>query len=328
MNDFNLDEIIEIIKNGDLVPEKPLTNMFLKLMEVLYGENNVLELRSPITICGDLHGQLYDVFELFKQACPNQEVGSQNFLFMGDYVDRGRFSVNTFALLCALKLKYPNQFHLLRGNHESRQVSQVYGFYTEILFNYGHAGLWTLCNELFDLLPIAALIDNRVFSVHGGLSPSVSLIESITLLNRNQEIPMTGAMADLTWSDPEDVTEWKSNMRGAGFVFGKPQVDKFCQYNRLDFVTRSHQPAMEGLQWFFEKKMVTVWSAPNYMYRTGNKATILKYHPGANSISDADKENPKFIFDGNDDYHFELFDACPNDKRKIPDEDIQSTYFL
>ena len=329
LSDQELDEIIEIIKNADLIPENKFTALLLKLMEVLYSESNVLHLQSPITICGDIHGQLFDVFQLFKKACPGNSIGNQQFLFMGDYVDRGRFSVDTFAFLCALKIKYPGQFHLLRGNHECRQINQMYGFYQEILFNYGHTGVWSLCNEVFDLLPMAAVIDRRVFSVHGGLSPTIKLIESINLINRQQELPSVGSFADLTWSDPEDVSSWKRNMRGAGYIFGKGPVHNFCYNNGLDFITRSHQPAMEGLQWFFDKKFVTVWSAPNYMYRTGNKATVMKYHPGhGNDITDEDRKNPDFIFDGNDDYHFVLFQPCPDNERKMPDEDIQSIYFL
>ncbi|OHT05870.1 Ser/Thr protein phosphatase [Tritrichomonas foetus] len=309
MSEFNLDSILSTIREGNPLPEKILVELLLKLMEVLYTESNVLELQSPITICGDIHGQLYDLFELFKVSCPNEEVGDTKFLFMGDYVDRGRFSIETFAYLAALKLRYPGQFYLLRGNHECRQINQMYGFYNETQFNYGHAGIWTLCNEVFDLLPMAALIDGDVFSIHGGLSPKITLIESISLLNRQQELPQSGPLCDICWSDPEDIECWRENQRGAGYLFGAPQTHAFCQNNGLRLVTRSHQIAMEGYQKFFDGQLITVWSAPNYMYRSGNKATVLKYK-------------------GRDDYELVPFEPCPDDKRKIPEDLPTSGYFL
>ena len=226
---------------------------------------------------------------------------------MGDYVDRGYFSLETFCYLGALKLIYPNQIFLLRGNHESRQVNQMYGFYSECISNFGHSGVWTLCNELFDLLPVSALIDKKIFSVHGGLSPKINYIGTINELNRNEELPPQGPICDLCWSDPDNVNSWKSNLRGAGYIFGKPQVDEFCHLNNLNFVTRSHQIAMEGYESFFDGKLFTIWSAPNYMYRTGNKASVMKFF--------------------NDQYEMINFSPCPKEKRKVPDE-IPTGYFL
>lgn len=318
MDKFDPSNIINRIQKGESINEEDLKTLLLKLMEVLYTEPNVLSLNSPITICGDIHGQLYDLFELFKKACDteddNFDIGNQKFLFMGDYVDRGRFSVETFAFLAALKLKYPGQFFLLRGNHECRQVNQMYGFYNESLHYYGHAGIWNMCNDAFDLLPMAALIDNKVFSVHGGLSPSIPLIEKISLFNRKNELPCEGPLCDLCWSDPEDIDDWHENQRGAGYFFGKKQVDQFCYNNGIDLITRSHQLAMDGYQEFFkddengQAKLVTVWSAPNYMYRSGNKATVMKYENG----------KPVYV----------EFKSCPDDKRKIPEDPPPATYFL
>ena len=310
MSEFNIDSIIQTLRDGNLLPEKTLIDLLLKLMEVLYTESNVLELQSPITICGDIHGQLYDLFELFKVSCENEVIGNTKFLFMGDYVDRGWFSIETFAYLAALKLKYKGQFFLLRGNHECRQVNQAYGFYNEIQFNYGHAGIWTLCNEVFDLLPMAAVIDGDVFSVHGGLSPKIALIESISLLDRQNELPQVGPLCDLCWSDPEEVEHWHENQRGAGYLFGGPQTTEFCHLNNIKLITRSHQIAMEGYQKFFGDQLITVWSAPNYMYRSGNLASVMKY-------KGRDQQ-----------YELAIFGPCPNDKRKIPEEIPTSNYFL
>lgn len=303
--EFDLDRIISVIEDGGVVPERDFVQLLESALEVLYMESNLVQLQSPIVICGDIHGQLYDLFELFEKAGMPAE---HQFLFMGDYVDRGYYSLQTFGYLLALKLKYKGRVTLLRGNHECRQVNQMYGFYVEIQATYGHAGLWTMCNEIFDMLPMAAVIDGEVFSVHGGLSPDIPTIDKIDLIERNDELPATGPFCDLTWSDPDEGGEWRANMRGAGYLFGKKQVDEFCYLNKLKFVTRSHQVAQEGFQWFFDKKLITVWSAPNYMYRMGNRASVLRY-------------------DGNGEYELIDFDARPADKRKVPDELPQSGYF-
>ena len=309
--DLDIDAVISSIRQGNQIQELEVVAILTKLQDVLFTEPNVIETTSPITICGDIHGQLYDLFQLFDTAAP-KGIGDQKFLFMGDYVDRGRFSMETFAYLAAMKLKYPRQFFLLRGNHECRQVNQAYGFFTETVQNYGHSGIWSLCNEVFDLLPMAAIIDNRVFSVHGGLSPNCMLIETIDLMDRQDELPSSGALCDLCWSDPDtEIDDWKDNERGAGKIFGAKQVDAFCHNNNLDLITRSHQLAANGYQWFFDDKLITVWSAPNYMYRAGNKATVLKYDKNAQRK-----------------YNLIFFDACPADKRKIPEDVNVSQYFL
>lgn len=196
---------------------------------------------------------------------------------MGDYVDRGYYSVESFLLLLALKVRYPDRITLLRGNHESRQISQVYGFYDECLRKYGSINVWRMCMEVFDTLPLAALVDDRFFCVHGGLSPSVSFLDEIRKMNRFMELPHEGGMCDLLWSDPEeDMNGWGSNPRGCGFVFGGDRVTEFNANNKLDLICRSHQMVMEGYKYMFDKKLVAVWSAPNYCYRCGNVASIME----------------------------------------------------
>jgi diadenosine tetraphosphatase ApaH/serine/threonine PP2A family protein phosphatase len=159
-----------------------------------------------------------------------------------------------------------------------------------------------MCNEVFDLLPIGALISNRIFCIHGGLSPEIKLVDQIPLIERQDELPSTGALADLTWSDPDDIECWAVNQRGAGWLFGTRPTHEFCQNNKLDLITRAHQLAMSGYQWHFgEEQLVTVWSAPNYMYRSGNDASVLKIS------ADFQKE-------------FVIFKAVPDDQRVIPEE--------
>ena len=296
---MDLDQYLETIRQTKRLEEDQLRMVFTKLMEVLYQEGTVHPLPLPIVICGDIHGQLHDLFELFKISGGPE---TNRYLFLGDYVDRGYYSLETFAYLACLKLKYPDHIYLLRGNHECRQVNQLYGFYDECVNVYGHAGLWRMCNEVFDLLPMCALISNKIFCTHGGLSPEIKLIEQIPLIERQDELPSSGALADLTWSDPDDIDGWGANPRGAGWLFGPQPTHEFCHNNKIDLIARAHQLAMSGYQYHFgETQLVTVWSAPNYMYRSGNDASVLK-------------------IDENFNREFVIFKAVPDDQRVVPDE--------
>lgn len=313
---MDLDAIRELAATGAIVPEAQVIQVLHLLAEIFAQESNLVQVPSPVVICGDVHGQLDDVLWMLECAGGTD----QNFLFMGDYVDRGTHSLNTFLVLACLKLKSPNNVFLLRGNHECRQTSRTYGFYNECWLNYGHGGVWFAVNDVFDLLPSAAVVDGRVFAVHGGLSPLLPLTEMISLENRFEEIPPEGPLADLYWSDPDgdnSPIEWRKNMRGSGYVFGRSVVHKFVHLNKLDFVTRSHQVVAKGFMWYYpeerwtdgEGRLITVWSAPNYAYRQVNKASILKYN-----------------FDGHPKCDIVVFDAA---EKRIPLENVpvDSLYF-
>ena len=184
----------------------------------------------PLQVCGDIHGQFYDLKELFATGGQSPFT---NYLFLGDFVDRGFYSVETFLLLLALKVRYPDRIHLIRGNHESRQITQVYGFYDECLRKYNSANVWRYCTELFDYLSLSALIETQIFCVHGGLSPAINTIDEIRTIDRKQEVPHDGAMCDLLWSDPEEIENWGMSPRGAGYLFGGDVVNAFNQENSV-----------------------------------------------------------------------------------------------
>ncbi|OHT11712.1 Serine/threonine-protein phosphatase 6 catalytic subunit [Tritrichomonas foetus] len=301
---MDLDQFIENVRAHKPINEADLVSLFRMAADILYQEGTLISLTTPITVCGDVHGQFYDVLYLFEKGGQPPDT---KYLFLGDYVDRGYYSIETFSLLLAYKVKYPERFFMLRGNHECRQVNQMYGFYEEIVNRFGHPGPYKLCNELFDFLPMAAVIDNKIFCVHGGLSPDVRALEQIAVQERRQEIPSSGPISDLCWSDPEDIEEWGSNQRGAGYLFGKRPTHEFIYNNKLKMIARAHQLAMDGYQWFFDQELVTVWSAPNYMYRSGNKASVMQV---AEDLS----------------VNFEVFDAVPDDQRVIPSDRVPS-YF-
>ena len=224
-------------------------------------------------ICGDIHGQFYDLKELFKVG---GDVPDTNYMFMGDFVDRGFYSVETFLLLLALKVRYPDRITLIRGNHESRQITQVYGFYDECLRKYGGADAWRYITDAFDHLPLAATVENEIFCPHGGLSPSLDTLDHVRELQRAREVPHEGPMCDLLWSDPDDRCGWGISPRGAGYTFGQDISEQFNHANGLDLIARAHQLVQDGYEWAHDRSVVTVFSAPNYCYRCGNRGAIME----------------------------------------------------
>uniref|UniRef100_H3HDB5 Serine/threonine-protein phosphatase n=1 Tax=Phytophthora ramorum TaxID=164328 RepID=H3HDB5_PHYRM len=308
-----LDRQIEQLKRCEYLKESEVKALCQKAREILVDESNVQRIDAPVTICGDIHGQFYDLKELFNVGgeCPET-----NYLFMGDFVDRGFYSVETFLLLLALKVRYPDRITLIRGNHESRQITQVYGFYDECLRKYGSVNVWRYCTEIFDYLSLSAIIEDKIFCVHGGLSPSINTLDQIRIIDRKQEVPHDGAMCDLMWSDPEDIDGWGLSPRGAGYLFGGDVVEKFNQTNDIQLICRAHQLVMEGHKSMFNNALVTVWSAPNYCYRCGNVAAILELDENLEQRFKVRKSE------------IVIFEAAPQDARGVPAKKPAPDYFL
>lgn len=268
-----LDGYIECLMKCKPLPEDDVKALCEKAKEILSSESSVVSVPVPVTICGDVHGQFYDLMELFRIG---GELPETNYLFMGDYVDRGFYSIETVTLLVALKVRYKNRVTILRGNHESRQITQVYGFYDECLRKYGNANVWKIFTELFDYLPLASVVESQIFCLHGGLSPSIDTLDQIKQLDRVQEVPHEGPMCDLLWSDPDDRCGWGISPRGAGYTFGQDISEQFNHTNNLKLIARAHQLVMNGYNWSQERNVVTIFSAPNYCYRCGNEAAIME----------------------------------------------------
>jgi serine/threonine-protein phosphatase 4 catalytic subunit len=196
---------------------------------------------------------------------------------LGDYVDRGYYSTETFFLLLALKARYPTKIYLLRGNHECQPVTEDYGFFDEITRKYPDSEIYNACLAAFSMLPVGALIDNRIFCVHGGLSPDLTKLGDLQKIQRENESTQQGLFADLLWSDPdEDIKGFGESTRGAGCLFGRDVAVEFARQNRLSLICRAHQLADEGYREFFDALLCTVWSAPNYCYRGNNLASVLE----------------------------------------------------
>jgi serine/threonine-protein phosphatase 2A catalytic subunit len=253
--------------------ESEIVSLVQQAKLVLMEESNVQPVKVPVTICGDVHGQLHDLIELFKIG---GNAPDTNYLFMGDYVDRGYYSVETVSLLLCLKTRYPDRIHLLRGNHESRQITQVYGFYDECVRKYGSGNVWKLLTDLFDYFPLTAVVEDQIFCLHGGLSPSIDTLDNIRELDRVQEVPHEGSMCDLLWSDPDERRGWGISPRGAGYIFGGDISEMFNHRNGLTLISRAHQLVMDGYNWSHSMNVVTIFSAPNYCYRCGNQAAIME----------------------------------------------------
>ncbi|TIC07361.1 Metallo-dependent phosphatase [Wallemia mellicola] len=291
---------LDTILSGKYLAESQIKMLCDVVLGLLVEESNIQPVSSPVTVCGDIHGQFWDLLELLRVGGDCRDT---NYIFMGDFVDRGHQSLESFTLLMALKARYPDRITLLRGNHESRQITQVYGFYVltesldECQQKYGNASVWKACCQVFDYLNLAAakwpkIVDGKILCVHGGLSPDVRTLDQIRVIARAQEIPHDGPFCDLMWSDPDDVEHWSISPRGAGWLFGSKVTKEFNHINGLDMIARAHQLIQEGLYvssivadilltrlskfMFPDNDLVTVWSAPNYCYRCGNVASVLK----------------------------------------------------
>lgn len=190
-------------------------------------------------ICtGDIHGQYQDLLKLLDYGGYPPSV---TYLFLGDYVDRGKQSLETICLLLAYKIRYPDKVSLLRGNHEDAKINRIYGFYDECKRRF-NVRLWKIFTDCFNCLPVAALIDEKIICMHGGLSPELKNLDQIRELPRPTEIPDSGLLCDLLWSDPDARIEgWADSDRGVSCTFGADVVAEFLDKNELDLICRGHQ---------------------------------------------------------------------------------------
>jgi serine/threonine-protein phosphatase PP1 catalytic subunit len=244
----------------------------LTAKEIFLSQPSLLELEAPINVCGDIHGQYFDLLRLFDYGgYPPQA----NYLFLGDYVDRGKQGIETICLLFSYKIKYPDNFFLLRGNHECASISRLYGFYDECKKKY-NVRIWKIFIDCFNCLPIAALIDEKILCMHGGLSPELKSLNQIKLIQRPTDIPDSGLLCDLLWADPErDIQGWGENDRGVSFTFGPDRVTKFVKKHCLDLICRAHQVVEDGYQFFAEQQLVTIFSAPGYGGELNNAGAMM-----------------------------------------------------
>jgi serine/threonine-protein phosphatase PP1 catalytic subunit len=252
--------------------ETEIKGLIYRTREIFMSQSTLVEIEAPVKICGDTHGQYADLLRLFDLGGFPPEA---NYLFLGDYVDRGRQSLETICLLLAYKVKYPENFFLLRGNHESASINRIYGFYDECKRRYS-IKLWKTFTDTFNCMPVAAVVDEKVFCMHGGLSPDLHSMEQIRQILRPTDVPDSGLICDLLWADPEEgIQGWGETERGVSFTFGADVVEKFLRVHDLDLICRAHQVVEEGYQFFAKRQLVTVFSAPNYCGEFDNAAALM-----------------------------------------------------
>lgn len=259
-----------------------LKHILAKSRSIFLDQPTLLKLSPPVKIVGDIHGQFHDLIRIFNSCgYPPQT----NYLFLGDYVDRGYKSLETILLLLCFKIKYPENFFMLRGNHESANITKIYGFYDECkrrlpLISGSHK-LWKNFIDVFNTLPIAATINDKIFCIHGGLSPELQNLKQIEDIQRPTDIPDKGLLADLLWSDPDPLvrtfshTNWPKNDRGVSYCFGRKHVDYFLLTFNMDLIVRGHMVVEDGYEFFNKRKLVTVFSAPNYCGEFNNYGAIM-----------------------------------------------------
>jgi len=281
ITELDVDKIIEKLlsvtgskpgKHVNLL-ESEIQGLVMTARETFMSQPMLLELEAPLKVCGDIHGQYYDLLRIFDYAGYPPE---SNYLFLGDYVDRGKQSIETMCLLLAYKIKYPENFFVLRGNHETSSINRLYGFYEECKRRYS-VKVWKMFSDCFNCMPVCALIDDKILCMHGGLSPDLVDLDRINRIMRPTEVPDEGFLCDLLWSDPEkDIKGWADNDdRGISYVFGEDVVSAFLKKNDLDLICRAHQVVEDGYEFFGKRQLVTIFSAPNYCGQFDNAGAIM-----------------------------------------------------
>ncbi|CAO2206924.1 unnamed protein product [Urochloa humidicola] len=252
--------------------EAEIRHLCAAAKEIFLSQPNLLELEAPINVCGDIHGQFSDLLRLFEYGGLPP---AANYLFLGDYVDRGKQSIETICLLLAYKIRHPDNFFLLRGNHECASINRIYGFYDECKRRFS-VRLWKLFTDCFNCLPVAAVIDDKILCMHGGLSPDLDSLNRIREIQRPVDVPDQGLLCDLLWSDPDRDNEgWGDNDRGVSFTFGADKVAEFLNKHDLDLICRAHQVVEDGYEFFADRQLVTIFSAPNYCGEFNNAGALM-----------------------------------------------------
>eukprot|EP01069_Polyplicarium_translucidae_P002354 Polyplicarium_translucidae@DN2007_c0_g1_i2.p1 len=284
-----------LIREGRVKKEDCL-DLISKVSERTGAEPNLLKLKDPITVVGDIHGQYYDMVKLLEVG---GDPDNTQYLFLGDFVDRGSFSIEVLLLLYALKLSNPENVWILRGNHECRQMTAFFNFRDECEYKYDLTVYYAFM-ESFDTLPIAAVINGRFLALHGGLSPDLRVLSQVGGVNRFQEPPRAGLFCDLLWADPvdEDKDEhvaqteqfFPNDVRGCSFVFAYEAAAAFLDRNTLLSIIRAHEAQLEGYKMHQTNTrtgfptVITIFSAPNYCDCYNNKGAVLKFEDNTLNI--------------------------------------------
>lgn len=278
MNLETLDQFIEDIMankyHKNKIPASIINSLISNATATFSQDPVVLKLKGPINVCGDVHGQFVDLLRVFQSGGMPSET---NYLFLGDYVDRGPQSLEVICLLYALKIRYPTKVFLIRGNHESPEMSEVFGFLNECKAK-ATVNTWVKFCDSFRYLPLAAIVNDKIFCIHGGISPELKSIDQIAAFKRPLDIPDDGLLANILWSDPNGLIDnWGPNERGTTVCWGPVAAKKFMNETGMTTIIRGHQLAMNGYDFPFgaDKSVITIFTASKYAGQCNNKAAFL-----------------------------------------------------
>lgn len=278
-----IDDMIERFKTGKKIHKKYVYQIVIAVKKIVYDEPTMVEMKIPddvkLTVCGDTHGQYFDLMELFRLN--GRPTDKHYYLFNGDFVDRGSWSTEIALLLYAYKWLRPQGMFLNRGNHETDDMNKVYGFEGECKAKYNER-VFKLFSESFSALPLATLIGDKYLVLHGGLfSDDNVTLDDIRKLDRHaQRQPgQAGLMMEMLWTDPQTAPGRGPSKRGVGMQFGPDVTKRFCEKNNLDAIIRSHEVRMEGYEEEHDGKCITVFSAPKYCDQTENRGAYININP-------------------------------------------------
>ena len=293
---LNIYKYINLIKEALLKSNNdtlPITTdaifWLLRQVKVAFMNDEMLvKTHPPIHICGDIHGQYKDLLNIFERTgYPSK---TNRYIFLGDYVDRGTQSLEVILLLFCYKILFHKDIILLRGNHETSDISKIYGFYDECK-RRASIKVWKSFVDIFNRMPIAASIGMSehdpsplMFCTHGGISPSLRFINEINDIKRPCDVPEQGLICDLLWSDPnpEKNIGWTPSDRGVSYLFGKNELEDFLERNNINVLVRAHQVVEDGYEFYCGRKLITIFSAPKYCGEFDNKGAIMKISPEFN----------------------------------------------
>ncbi|CAD8099262.1 unnamed protein product [Paramecium sonneborni] len=278
--------IKEHLEREGRIAKKEVIKLVTMANKIFKNEGSLIHLSDPLTVVGDIHGQFYDFLKILDVG-GNPE--SQKYVFLGDYVDRGPFSIEVLILLYSLKINYPRTIYMLRGNHECRQLTSFFNFMDECKYKYDQE-LYDVFMDSFDNLPLACIINNQFIALHGGISPELRNVADVNQVERFREPPKNGLFCDILWADPVDnddgICEGQfriNEVRGCSYFYGMEAVSRFLERNKLISVIRAHEAQLEGYKmhrWDGGQDfpmVITIFSAPNYCDVYNNKGAVIKF---------------------------------------------------
>ena len=306
--DFISGMVNDVFLRGKNIPKKYAAAIISHAERLFRNEPTLVELSNldnpthKISVCGDVHGQFYDVLNIFSKFGKVSE--THHYLFNGDFVDRGSWSCEVALLFYSLKILFPKTMHLNRGNHETNNMNRMYGFEDECKHKYS-SRIFDMFSHSFESLPLATLINNNYLTMHGGLPSDTKLtLDNIRKIDRFSQPPRDGLFMELLWSDPQKSNGFGPSQRGLGFSFGPDITAEFLQKNNLRKIFRSHEVRMGGVELEHDKKLITVFSAPNYVDSQKNLGAIIHVTPGNGNLGAYGNDD--------EDLFIETFDCVPH----------------